>query len=42
VELKYRHPHWGAKKLQGHLMNKQGAVQWPALSTLARFFSGKG
>ena len=42
VELKYRHPHWGAKKLQGHLMNKQGAVQWPALSRFGEILQRQG
>jgi transposase InsO family protein len=42
VQLKYRRPNWGAKKLRGHLVNKQGAVKWPALSTFGGILQRQG
>jgi len=42
VQLKYRHPSWGAKKLRGYLVNKQGVVKWPALSTFGEILQRRG
>jgi transposase len=33
LQLKYKHPSWGAKKLRGYLWRKDKTVVWPAVST---------
>src|ERR1700761_1034845 len=42
VQLKYRHPRWGAKKLRGYLVNKQGRSKWPAVSTFGEILQRRG
>jgi transposase InsO family protein len=42
LQLKYAHPHWGAKKLHGHLREKQKRVKWPAVSTFGEILRRKG
>jgi transposase InsO family protein len=42
VQLKYRRPSWGAKKLRGYLVSKQGAVKWPVVSTFGEVLRRHG
>jgi transposase InsO family protein len=42
LQLKYAHPSWGAKKLHGHLREKQKGVKWPAVSTFGEILRRKG
>src|ERR1700722_7125312 len=42
LQLKYAHPHWGAKKLRSHLWGKKQAVKWPAVSTFGEILRRAG
>jgi transposase InsO family protein len=42
LQLKYKHPSWGAKKLRGHLRAKKKEVQWPAVSTFGEILRREG
>lgn len=41
LELKFRYPRWGAKKLRGHLVSHRGA-DWPVLSTFGEILRRNG
>ena len=42
LQLKYKHPSWGAKKLRGHLSMKKKAFKWPAVSTFGEILRREG
>jgi transposase InsO family protein len=42
LQVKYAHPHWGAKKLRGHLWGKKKRVEWPAVSTFGEILRRAG
>jgi transposase InsO family protein len=42
LQLKYKHPSWGAKKLRGYLWRKDKTVVWPAVSTFGEILRRQG
>jgi transposase InsO family protein len=42
LELRRKHPSWGAKKLKGHLEWKWGGRRWPAASTIGELLKREG
>lgn len=42
VQLKYRYPHWGPKKLKQRLMALYSRQSWPAVSTIGELLKRQG
>jgi transposase InsO family protein len=42
LQLKYKHPSWGAKKLRGYLWRTDKTVVWPAVSTFGEILRRQG
>jgi transposase InsO family protein len=38
LELKYKYPHWGSKKISNWLAQEHSEIQWPAKSTIDELF----
>jgi transposase InsO family protein len=42
LQLRHRHPTWGARKLRAHLQQKRPKVSWPAASTVGALLKREG
>lgn len=42
LEVKYKRPQWGPKKVQGHLVVNKPSIKWPSATTVGRIFDDHG